>query len=167
MCSLRRFFWMRIGFLFNTRRCSPLGSRSSEWAEPSPHVFSKLPYVGPIDNRWDRLEAALRRMITVWHQSTARAIKEQTDPYALVSLSRYFDVTQWSFCVVLLQVYLTCCLRPSPMADRHHDVEPIRVIRHRDPPISPRNPSHANTVFGKKMKCFLRVLKLALDLSQS
>ncbi len=27
-----------------------------------------------------RLEAALSRMITVWHQSTARAIREQTDP---------------------------------------------------------------------------------------
>ncbi len=27
-----------------------------------------------------RLEAALRRIITVWHQSTARAIREQTDP---------------------------------------------------------------------------------------
>ncbi len=27
-----------------------------------------------------RLEAALRRMVSVWHQSTARAIREQTDP---------------------------------------------------------------------------------------
>ncbi len=27
-----------------------------------------------------RLEAALRRKITVWHQSTGRAIREQTDP---------------------------------------------------------------------------------------
>ncbi len=51
------------------------------------------------------------------------------------------------------------------MADRHHDVEPIRVSRHRDPPHIPPNPSHANTVFGKKITCFLRVLKLALDLS--
>ncbi len=33
------------------------------------------------------------------------------------------------------------------------------------PQYIPRNPSHANTVFGKKMTCFLRVLKLALDLS--
>ncbi len=34
-----------------------------------------------------RLEAALRRMITVWHQSTAREKIEQTDP---MSLSLYF-----------------------------------------------------------------------------
>ncbi len=35
----------------------------------------------------------------------------------------------------------------------------------RDSP--PRNPPHPNTVFGQKMMCFLRVLKLALGLSQS
>ncbi len=167
MWCLRRLVWLKIGFLFNIRRRSSLSSRSSEWAQPSPHAFVKLPYVGPIDNRCVRLEAALRRMITVWHQSTTRAIKEQTDPDAFVLLLRYFDVTQWSFCAVLLQVQHTWCHRPSPMADRHYDVEPIRVSRHRDPPHILRNPSHANTVFGNKLTCFFRVLKLALDLCQS
>ncbi len=37
-------------------------------------------------------------MITVWHQSTARAIPKHKNPSALLSLSRFFDVTQWSFC---------------------------------------------------------------------
>ncbi len=36
-----------------------------------------------------RLEAALCRMITVWHQSTARAIRKHNDPSALLLLSRY------------------------------------------------------------------------------
>ncbi len=39
------------------------------------------------------------------------------------SLSRYFDVTQSSFCAALLQVEHTWCPRPSPMANRHHDVD--------------------------------------------
>ncbi len=51
-----------------------------------------------------RLEAALRRMISVWHHSTARAIREQMDPYAFESLSLHFDVIHWSFCAVPLQV---------------------------------------------------------------
>ncbi len=34
-------------------------------------------------NRCVRLEAALSRMISVWHHSTARAIREQTDPMLL------------------------------------------------------------------------------------
>ncbi len=84
MCSLRRLVWLKIGFLFNIRRRSSLSSRSSEWAQPSPHAFVKFP------------------------------IKEQTDPDAFVLLSRYFDVTQWSFCAVLLQVQHTWCHRPSP-----------------------------------------------------
>ncbi len=131
MCSLHRLVWMKIGFLFNICRLSPLGSRSSEWAQPSPRAFA---ICWPIDDRCVWLEAALRRIITVWHQSTVRAIKELMDPYVFVSLSRYFDVTQWSSCTALLQVEHTWCHRPSPMADRHHDVEPIRVSRHRDPP---------------------------------
>ncbi len=55
-------------------------------------------------NRCVRLEAALRRMISVWHQSTTIAIREQMDPYAFESLSLYFDVIHWSFCAVPLQV---------------------------------------------------------------
>ncbi len=51
-----------------------------------------------------RLEAALHRMITVWHRSTTRAIRKHKDPSALLLLLRYFDVTQWSFCAGLLQV---------------------------------------------------------------
>ncbi len=52
----------------------------------------------------------------VWHQSTARAIREQmypvpaADPYAFESLSRYFDVIHWSFCSVPLQVEHTQAL---------------------------------------------------------
>ncbi len=150
---------MKIVFLLNIRLCSALGSCSSEWAQPSPHAFANCHMLGQ-DNRCVRLEAALRRMINVWHQSTARVIKEQTDPYAFESLSRYFDVTQRSFCTALLQVEHTWCHRTSPMTDRHHDVEPALWS-------SPRNPSHPNTLFGKKITCFLTVLKLALDLSQS
>ncbi len=145
MCSLRRLVWMKTGFLFNIRRRSPLDSCNSEWAQPSPRVFSKLPYAGPINDRCVRLEAALHRMITVRHQSTARAIKEQTDPYTFISLSRYFDVTQWSFCAALLQVEHTRCHRPSPMADRHHNVEPASWSS----PHTPHNPPHPYTVFGK------------------
>ncbi len=51
-----------------------------------------------------RLEAAQRRMITEWHQITARAIWKPKDPSALLSLSWYFDVTQRKFCTALLQV---------------------------------------------------------------
>ncbi len=98
--------------------------------EPSPAC---LPYVGLIDERCVRLEAALHRMITVWHQSTTRAIKEQMDTNqsnAFVSLSRYSDVTQWTFCAALLQVEYTWC---------HHwwliDITMLR--RHRDPPKPP------------------------------
>ncbi len=43
-------------------------------------------------NRCFRPEAALHRMINVWHQSIARAIRKLKDPSALLSLSRYFDV---------------------------------------------------------------------------
>ncbi len=35
---------MKIGSLFNIRRCSPLGSRSSEWAQPSPRAFAILEF---------------------------------------------------------------------------------------------------------------------------
>ncbi len=49
-----------------------------------------------------RLEAVMRRMISVWHHSTARGIREQTDHFE--SLSLYFDVTHLSFCAALLQV---------------------------------------------------------------
>ncbi len=35
---------MKIGFLFNIRRRSPLGSRSSEWAQPSPRAFAILEF---------------------------------------------------------------------------------------------------------------------------
>ncbi len=102
MCSLRRLVWMKIGFLFNIRRRSPLGSHSSEWAQPSPCAFA---ICWPIDDRCVRLEAV-----------TVRAIKDLTDPYVFVSLSRYFDVTQGSFCTALLQVEHTWCHRP-PITD--------------------------------------------------
>ncbi len=35
---------MKIGSLFNIRRRSPLGSRSSEWAQPSPRAFAILEF---------------------------------------------------------------------------------------------------------------------------
>ncbi len=50
-----------------------------------------------------RLEVALRRMISVWHQSTTRAIRKHKDLFALLWLSRYC-VIQWSFCTAPLQV---------------------------------------------------------------
>ncbi len=37
-----------------------------------------------------RLEAALCRMISVWHQSIMRAIRKFKDPSALLSFSQYF-----------------------------------------------------------------------------
>ncbi len=46
-------------------------------------------------NRCVRLEAAPSRMISVWHQSTARAIQKDKDPSALLSFSRYFDEMHW------------------------------------------------------------------------
>ncbi len=51
--------------------------------------------MGPVrtlSNRCVRLEAALHRVISVRHQSTARVIREQMDPDAFESLSLYFDV---------------------------------------------------------------------------
>ncbi len=51
--------------------------------------------MGPVrtlSNRCVRLEAALRRMISVRHQSIVRVIREQMDPDAFESLSQYFDV---------------------------------------------------------------------------
>ncbi len=63
-----------------------------------------------IQSRCVRLEAALLRMVSVWYQSTARAIREQTDHYAFESLSRYFDVIHWSFCTAPLKVEHTYCL---------------------------------------------------------
>ncbi len=50
---------------------------------------------------WDGISGCVRlealcRMISVWHQSTVRAIREQTDSSAFESLSRYFDVIHWS-----------------------------------------------------------------------
>ncbi len=59
--------------------------------------------------RYVGLEAALRRMISVWHQSTTREIRKHTDPSALLSLSRYF-VIHWSLCAVPLQVQHTYCV---------------------------------------------------------
>ncbi len=73
-----------------------------------------------------RLEAALRRMITVWHQSNARAIRKYKDPSALLSLSWYFDVTQWSFCAALLQVEHTYRLSAQHMANAWGRAEPIQ-----------------------------------------
>ncbi len=35
---------MKISSLFNIRRRSPLGSRSSEWAQPSPRAFAILEF---------------------------------------------------------------------------------------------------------------------------
>ncbi len=46
----------------------------------------------------------MKRRCAEWHQSTARAMREETDPYAFESLSRYFDIIDWSFCAVQLQV---------------------------------------------------------------
>ncbi len=63
------------------------------------------------------LEAALRRMITVWRKNTARAIRKHKDPSALLSPLLYFDVTQWSFCAALLQVKPTYCLSAEHMAN--------------------------------------------------
>ncbi len=42
-------------------------------------INSSYIYIG-VFLRCVRLEAALRRMLSVWHQSTARAIREPTDP---------------------------------------------------------------------------------------
>ncbi len=44
-----------------------------------------------------------------------------------------------------------CVYMPSPMADRHHDVEPASFAT---PPHTPRNPPHHNTVYGKKIVFF-------------
>ncbi len=52
----------------------------------------------------------MRRMISVWHQSTARVIREQMDPYAFESLLQYLDVIHWSFCASPLQVEHTLCV---------------------------------------------------------
>ncbi len=65
-----------------------------------------------------RLEAVLRRMISVWHQSNARAIRKHKDRSALLSLSWYFDVILcsaassrrhllFSVCHVLMSIVLT------------------------------------------------------------
>ncbi len=67
------------------------------------------------DNRCVRLEAAVRRMISVWHQNTARAIRKLKDPSALLSLSRYFDVIHWSFCAAPLQVEHTFLMKQKYM----------------------------------------------------
>ncbi len=66
-------------------------------------------FVPKLINGRIRLEAALRRMITVWHQSTVRAIREQTDPMHSNHSRGYFDVIRWSFCAVLLQVERAYC----------------------------------------------------------
>ncbi len=117
-------------------------------SEPSPAC---LPYVGQIDERCVRLEAALHRMITVWHQSTTRAIKEQMDTNqsnAFVSLSRYSDVTQWSFFAALLQVEYTWC---------HHwwliDITP-------PPPISPAICRMPIPCSERKLRVFWECLNL-------
>ncbi len=85
MCSLCQFVWMKIGVFSLKSAEAPL------WA---PVVLNGLPPP----------PCAFALCWTDRHQSTMRAIKEQTDPYAFISLSRYFDVTQWSFCAALLQV---------------------------------------------------------------
>ncbi len=48
---------------------------------------------------------------------TARAIRKHKDSSALLSLSRYFNDTQWSFCAVLLQVEHTYRLSAQRMAN--------------------------------------------------
>ncbi len=58
-----------------------------------------------------------RLMISVWHQSTARAIRKQKDQSALLWLSRYFDVIHWSFCTAL-QVEHTQRLRLSTECEK-------------------------------------------------
>jgi len=55
-------------------------------------------------NNLVRLEVVLHRMISVWHQSAARAISKHKDPSALLWFSRHCDVIHWSFCAALLQV---------------------------------------------------------------
>ncbi len=49
-----------------------------------------------------RLEAAPSRMISVWHHSTARAIREQTDP--MLSNHSRGTLIYWSFCSTPHQV---------------------------------------------------------------
>ncbi len=56
-----------------------------------------------------RLETALRRMISVWHQCIARAIRKLKDPSALLSLSLM------SFCAAPLQVERTYCFFSWPV----------------------------------------------------
>ncbi len=89
-----------------------------------------------IQSRCVRLEAALLRMVSVWYQSTARAIREQTDHYAFESLSRYFDVIHWSFCTAPLKVEHTYCLLsrdfPSFLSmglQKCRDTHPVSVER--------------------------------------
>ncbi len=57
-----------------------------------------------VNNRCVQLEAALRRMISVCHESITRAIRKQNDLSALLWLSWYCDVIHWSFCAAPLQV---------------------------------------------------------------
>ncbi len=63
--------------------------------------------------------------VALWSRVTIRAIFPGLVLARIsILLSRYFDVTPWSFCAALLQVKHTWCHRPSPIADRHHYVEP-------------------------------------------
>ncbi len=120
MCSLRRLVWMKISFLFNIRR------RSSEWGQPSPRAY------------W----ADRRQVYSTWSSAAQNDVcvtskYYESDKRADGSLCFRIALTQGSFCAALLQVEYTWCHRPSPMADRHHNVEPIQVSRHRDPPPIP------------------------------
>ncbi len=92
MCSLCQFVWMKIGVFSLKSAEAPL------WAPVVLNGLSPPPPPPPPP------PCAFALCWTDRHQSTMRAIKEQTDPYAFISLSRYFDVTQWSFCAALLQV---------------------------------------------------------------
>ncbi len=48
-------------------------------------------------------------MVSVLHQSTARTIREQTDPM-LSNGSQYFDIIHWPFCAAPLKVERAYCL---------------------------------------------------------
>ncbi len=79
MCSLRRLVWMKIGFLFNIRQRSALGSRSSEWAQPSPRVFAIY-----TNNSFPK-KGTVSSIILNWF-SFAASDSEQTTPRCKVCL---------------------------------------------------------------------------------
>ncbi len=147
MCSLRRLVWMKIVFLFNIRQRSPLGSRSSEWAPPPP----PLACVGPIDDRCVQLEAAQRRMMSVWHQSTTRVIKEQTDLWGHTDIILYFNNNSDHSA-------LHCFKSNTPDAIVHHrcliDITMLSLYRWAVIVIPPSYPPHPNTRSERKWLFF-------------